>query len=309
MTGSTRASAGVQSPAMSANIRPLHGGGFGREVRRESVLTTVGRRWRLRGPLWRDARIWQIAFLATLLSIGVFLRDFSLDPRQMLLAFVAGLATQWLWLKSLKLESRGPLSAIITCFGLSILLRADSLSVHPLAAALAISSKFTLRIAGKHIYNPANLGAIVALGFAPGTWVSSGQWGQDVALAAWFVALGGFVTQRARRWDIAWVFLAGYLGLVALRILWLGQSTAVFVHQLESGALLLFAFFMISDPMTIPNRQAARVGYALLVAAMAFLWQYALFRPNGLLWALFFASPLVPVIDRWFKAAKFEWRG
>ena len=44
-----------------------------------------------------DARLFQIVFLATLLTIGVLIRDFSLQPAQMLLAFAAGLATQLVW--------------------------------------------------------------------------------------------------------------------------------------------------------------------------------------------------------------------
>ena len=65
---------------------------------------------------------------------------------------------------------------------------------------------------------------------------------------------------------------------------------------------------MISDPMTIPNRRAARVGYAIVVAAIAFVWQFALFRTNGLLWALFIASPLVPLIDWRWPGDAFAWR-
>lgn len=261
-----------------------------------------------RHPLLRDARLAQIAFLATLLSIGALARDFALLPAQMALAFAAGLATQAFWIRALRIEHRGVLSAVITCFGLSILLRADSLWVHPLAACVAISSKFVLRARGKHVYNPANLGVMFALLALPGTWVSPGQWGQDLALAVWFVALGGLVTQRARRADVAWVFLAAYLGLVALRTAALGQPWTILVHQLANGGLLLFAFFMISDPMTIPNRHGARVGYAIVVALVAFAWHFALFRPNGLVWALFLCTPLVPLIDRLWPGERFEWR-
>lgn len=261
-----------------------------------------------RHPLLRDARLFQIAFLATLLSVGAFARDFALLPVQMALAFAAGLATQSLWIRALKIEHRGALSAVITCFGLSILLRADSLWVHPLAANVAISSKFVLRVHGKHVYNPANLGVMFALLALPGAWVSPGQWGQDVALAAFFVALGGTVVQRARRMDVAWVFLAAYAALLALRVLVLGQPWTILVNQLANGGLLLFAFFMISDPMTIPNRHGARVGYAILVALVAFAWHFALFRPNGLVWALFLCTPLVPLIDRLWPGERFEWR-
>ncbi len=255
-----------------------------------------------------DPRLYQIAFQAVLLSLGVLARDFTLRWEQMALAFAAGLATQILWTRRLGLQKVGVLSAVITCFGLSLLLRADSLWVHPLAACLALSAKFVVRINGKHLFNPANLGVIVGIGLLPGAWVSPGQWGNDLAYAVWFVALGAIVTQRARRWDISWTFLACWLGLVALRVAWLGQSWNIWLHQLGSGALLLFAFFMISDPMTIPNRNTGRAIYALVVALVAFFWQFVLFKPNALMWALFVATPLVPLLDRWLPATRFVWR-
>jgi Na+-transporting NADH:ubiquinone oxidoreductase subunit NqrB len=259
-------------------------------------------------PVRADARVFQILFLAALLTTGVVLRDFSVHWLQIALAFAAGLATQALWLRRLGLRQKGFLSAVVTCCGLSLLLRSDTLWAHPLAAALAMSSKFVLRVNGKHLYNPANLGVIAAISLLPGTWVSPGQWGNDLALAVWLLMLGTIVTQRARRLDVSWVFLGTFLGIVAMRVALLGQSWAIWWHQLGNGALLLFAFFMISDPMTIPNRTGARVAYALIVACGAAAWQYLLFRPNALVWALFLLTPLVPVLDRFFPAPKFEWR-
>ena len=255
----------------------------------------------------KDARLYQILFLATLLATGALLRDFTLRWEQMALTFAAGLATQAIALRVVRAKQGSLLSAVITCFGLSILLRADSLWVHPLAAAIAIGSKFVLRVNGRHVFNPANLGVMAALLLRPGTWVSPGQWGHDLAVAAWFVALGSLVTRKARRWDASWIFLAAFLGLVATRVLLLGQNPAVLTHQLGNGALLLFAFFMLSDPMTIPNHRGARIGYAMLVAVVAAAWQYALFRPNALLWALFLCTPLVPIIDRVWPAQRFSW--
>jgi enediyne biosynthesis protein E5 len=256
----------------------------------------------------RDARVFQIAFLATLLTAGVLLRDFTIQPLQVAFTFAAGIATQSFWLKRLGLQQKGFLSAVVTCCGLSLLLRSDALWVHPLIAVLAMSSKFVLRIQGKHLYNPANLGVIVAITLLPGTWVSPGQWGNDLALAVWLLMLGTVVTQRARRLDISWIFLLTFLGLVALRVLLLGQSWAIWWHQLGNGALLLFTFFMISDPMTIPNRRGPRIAYAVIVALGAIAWQYLLFRPNALIWSLFLLTPLVPLLDRLYPAPNFAWR-
>lgn len=260
---------------------------------------------RLRGL---DARLFQIAAQATLLTLGVLARDFSLRPEQMLLTFAAGLATQALWLRTLGIRHAGLLSAVVTCFGISLLVRADNLWAHPLLAALAISAKFTLRIRGKHLFNPANLAVILALAVVPGAWISPGQWGADLAYGALFIAFGSLVTRQARRWDISWAFLAFYLGLVALRVLLLGQNWDIWLHHLENGALLLFTFFMISDPMTIPDHPRARLLFALAVALLACSWQFLLYRPNGLMWGLFLCAPLVPLLDRLMPAAKFAWR-
>ena len=255
-----------------------------------------------------DPRIYQIAFLAVLLGTGIVVRDFSLRGEQMVLCFAAGLATQALWVRGLGLKRVGYLSAIVTCFGLSALLRADSLWVHPLAAAACMSAKFMIRVNGKHLFNPTNLGVILAVCLFPGAWISPGQWGSDLALACWIVVLGGIVTSSARRFDVSLAFLGFYLGALALRVAWLGQSWAVFAHQLQSGALLLFTFFMISDPMTIPNRAGARVFYAACVAALAYFWQYMLYIPNGPVWSLFLCVPLVPLLDRLLPAQRYAWR-
>jgi Na+-transporting NADH:ubiquinone oxidoreductase subunit NqrB len=262
----------------------------------------------VRSLLPQDARVFQIVFLAALLTTGILLRDFSVQPLQMALAFAGGVATQGIWLKRLGLRHKGYLSALVTCCGLSLLLRSDTLWVHPLAASLALSSKFLLRVNGKHLYNPANFGVVAAITLLPGTWVSPGQWGNDLALAVWLLMLGTVVTQRAKRLGISWVFLGAYLGLVALRVQLLGQSWAVWWHQLGNGALLLFAFFMLSDPMTIPSRAGARLAYAVIVAVGAAAWQYLLFKPNGLIWALFLATPLVALFDRLFPGERFAWR-
>ena len=254
-----------------------------------------------------DPRLFQIFSLGVLLAAGAYFRDFSIRPAQVLLTFAAGLLTQaasWTLTPS---KPRTLRSAIITCLSLTLLLRADNLLAHPIAAAAAISSKSLFRFRGKHLFNPATFGIIFAINFLPGTWVSPGQWGQDVAIAAWVVMLGMLVTNRARRGDISWTFLAFYLGALALRVEYFGYRWAVWTHQLESGALLLFAFFMISDPMTGPNDRRGRIAHAALVAAIAYVWQVRLYHTNGLIWALFIAAVCVPLWDAIWPARKFEW--
>jgi Na+-transporting NADH:ubiquinone oxidoreductase subunit NqrB len=269
-------------------------------------------RWRHRAArhlpeALRDPRMAQILFLGILLGAGAWFRDLAIHPGQIALTFAAGVLCQDVCDRLARRPARSLRSAIITSFGVTLLLRASTWWIHPVAAAAAIVSKFIFRWRGKHLFNPANFGVLLALAMLPGAWISAGQWGQDIAFAGWMVGMGSVVTRRARRADISWTFVAFYVGALAMRVMWLGQRWAVLIHQLSNGALLLFAFFMISDPMTIPNDRRGRAAHAALVAAIAYLWQFWLYRTNGLLWALLFAAPAVALWDAIWPAPKFQW--
>jgi Na+-transporting NADH:ubiquinone oxidoreductase subunit NqrB len=254
-----------------------------------------------------DPRLAQILFLGILLAAGAWLRDFGIGPAQIALTFGCGLACQHACERIAGRRARSLRSAVITSLSVTLLLRAVSWWTHPLAVAAAIVSKFLFRWRGKHLFNPANFGVLLAMMLLPGTWISAGQWGQDVALAGWMVGMGSIVTYEVRRGDISWTFLLFYVGALAARVMWLGQRWAVLAHQLGNGSLLLFAFFMISDPMTIPNDWRGRAAHAALVCAIGYFWQFYFYRNNGLLWALLIAAPAVALWDAIWPAPKFEW--
>ena len=269
-----------------------------------------------------DARWFQIAFLGSFLALGALAREFALSPAQVVLTFASALLTQAAWQHALGLPDRshwrGYLSVLITALGISILVRADNLWAHPLLACLAMSSKFVLRAGPaacrSHILNPANFAAFAAWAWLPGAWLSPGQWGSATLAALWFVALGAIVTRRIGRLEVSLSFLAAWAALLAGRLWWLGYTwdpgASMWLQQVSNGVVLLFAFFMISDPMTTPQQRSARMAYAVAVALGAFTWQYLLFRPHGLIVVLFLASWSVPLWNRlWASPARFEWQG
>jgi Na+-translocating ferredoxin:NAD+ oxidoreductase RnfD subunit len=112
---------------------------------------------------------------------------------------------------------------------------------------------------------------------------------------------------RAARSDVTVAFIACYATLVAGRSMYLGEPLTIPLHRLESGAFLLFSFFMISDPKTTPDSRAGRILFAALVAATAWYVQFRLFRTNGLLWSLAAWSMAVPILDRVFPAVRYDW--
>jgi hypothetical protein len=275
-----------------------------------------------RFPTWLkllDARYFQIFFLLSLLLFGALARDFSLTAWQVLCTFISAVGTQAAWQFALKLPNRhsisGYLSALVSTCGICILVRSDVIWVHPLLACLAMTSKFVLRFGeGKnrgHILNPANLAAFSAMMFMPHAWLSPGQWGQETLVAMWMLALGATITGRIKRWDVSLTFLSAWLGLLAARLVWLDYAPSLaidmWLHQALNGATILFAFFMISDPMTTPQHRGARMAYAVCVATTAFVWQYYLFKPQGLIVALFAWSFTVPIWNMAFKEKRFNW--
>ena len=254
-----------------------------------------------------DPRLYQIAVLAGLLVYGITFLDFEVSPARAALILATVLAVQFTCTRLWKLKAFDPKSPLISGLSLCLLLRTNSVTLVMLTAAVAILSKFALRVGGKHLFNPTNFG-LVAMMLATGqVWVSPGQWGNAALFAGLMACLGGLVVNRATRSDITLAFLAVYGGLVFGRSMWLGDPLSIPIHRLESGALLLFAFFMISDPKTTPDSRLGRLVFAAIVACGAAYIQLRLFRTNGLLWSLAGSSMLVPVIDRLLPARRFEW--
>ncbi len=257
--------------------------------------------------LGRDPRHYQIAVLSLLVFYGAGFLGFPIGAVEVAVLVGTALATQALcgWIAGMPFDPRSPL---ISGLSLSLLLRSDELWVLGLGAALAIASKFAFRLRGKHVFNPANFGLIVAVLVTGQAWTSPGQWGSAAFLGLLMACAGGLVVYRAARSDVTYAFVGCYAALLFGRASWLGDPWTIPLRTLESGALLLFAFFMISDPKTTPNTRAGRILFGCLVAVAGAAIQFLLHRPNGFLWALFLSAPLVPGIDRILPGRRYRWR-
>jgi Na+-transporting NADH:ubiquinone oxidoreductase subunit NqrB len=254
-----------------------------------------------------DPRWYQIAALAGLLAYGLFGLDFEIDAGRVFLIVGSGLAAQWVCTRLSRLPRFDPKSALISALSLCLLLRTDEPLWVLFAVSVTIASKFLLRIDGKHVFNPTNLGLVVTLLLTDAAWVSPGQWGNAAFFGFLMACAGSLVVQRSSRSDVTLAFFVSYAGLLCARSLWLGEPLAIPVHRLQNGALLLFGFFMISDPRTTPDARAARIAFAFLVALGACFVQFGLFRTNSLLWSLAVLSPLVPLLNRLGPGSRFEW--
>ncbi|MEZ5892172.1 MAG: RnfABCDGE type electron transport complex subunit D [Parvularculaceae bacterium] len=261
--------------------------------------------------LIKDPRHYQLATLSALLVFGVTSRAFAISPVQIAAIFAAALFTQYLG----SLLSAGrfdPRSAMITSLSLSLLLRSDDLAPLMIAAAIGVGSKFMLRLYGKHIFNPANIGIVSLLILSdtimPGAaWTTPGQWGAALWLAAALAGAGFFVTYRAARLDVPLVFLGTFAAIIIARALYLGDPLAIPLLRLQNGALVLFAFFMISDPKTTPDGAIARAAFAVCAAVAAYVLSYHYFEPDGMFYALAGLCVLRPLFEILDPAPHYRW--
>jgi len=254
-----------------------------------------------------DPRIYQISILAALLIYGVLLLDFEIAPGRAAVLLTSALLTQYACTRLWNLPAFDARSALISGLSLCLLLRTNSVGLAIATAVITIASKFVIRFNGKHLFNPTNFGIVAMMALSGQVWVSPGQWGNLAVFAFLMACLGGLVVNRAARSDVTYAFIVSYMALVFGRSVWLGEPMSIPIHRLENGALLLFTFFMISDPRTTPNSRAGRILFAAIVAFGAWYVQFRLFRTNGLLWSLALFSMTVPLIDWLLPGRRYEW--
>ncbi|GAB5387648.1 MAG: hypothetical protein Alpg2KO_06160 [Alphaproteobacteria bacterium] len=253
-------------------------------------------RWPLRR--WRDPRLYQIIVLSSLILYGTFQLGFPLTLLSAAVIFGSALGTQYLAGRMVGLTRFDPMSPIITGCSLCLLSRSTELWGLALVAALAIASKFVLRVDGRHVFNPANVALVIPALLSSAFWISPGQWGSDALLAFAFAGGAMLVLFPAARWDVALSFL-GATALIAVGLaLYREDPLSIPLHQLQSGALLLFSFFMITDPATTPVSRLHRIIWALAVAALGAWLVHAEHIAAGPIIALVVLCPLVPLLNR-----------
>jgi Na+-transporting NADH:ubiquinone oxidoreductase subunit NqrB len=280
--------------------------------------------------LFKDARYFQILFQTLFLSYGIYFLHWKAEWWLYSTYFFVSIVTQLIFeyfktyidnksgLKSLlpwRIPAcrtgrfRGGLpSVLISSFGLSLLLKTNNIEIAALAAFISIASKFLIKINGKHIFNPSALGIVATILFTDKAWFSPGQWGSSTVILFGICCLGFIVVTKVQKLDTSLAFLGTFAALLFLRqIIYLGWPMDFFIQSISTGSLLLFSFFMITDPKTIPNHKWARIIWCTAIAAIAFYLSAFKFINGAPIFVLVFAQPIVPLLNKLFKAKRFEW--
>ena len=105
-----------------------------------------------------------------------------------------------------------PASAYITGISVGILIRSPAFWPYALCSAISITSKYVLRVKGRHLWNPSNFGISVMLFLAGDTVASlSIQWGNYLwpMLVIW--VLGSLIIWRLQRFHITATYVVSFV--------------------------------------------------------------------------------------------------
>lgn len=254
-----------------------------------------------------DPRYFQIIILGCLYCLQYFTSSFSqnlfLTASLVLFSFIFEKI-----LNKIFKESKTWHSSVITALSLSILLRARFPFLMFLAVGIAILSKRLIRLEKQHFVNPAAFAIVSLLFLYPyKVWVAVGLWERASFYLIGIALVGIIITFKAQRLDTSLSFLGSYFMLHLGRLFYLGDPFELIEFRFTHFSILIFSFFMISDPKTTPSTLKGRVVFSLLVALIAFFIEAVLFERNGLFYALVIASPIIIILNKIFPGEKYKW--
>jgi Na+-translocating ferredoxin:NAD+ oxidoreductase RnfD subunit len=197
-----------------------------------------------------------------------------------------------------------PASAYITGISVGILLRSPAYWPYALCSAISITSKYVLRVKGRHIWNPSNFGISAMLFLAPETVASlSIQWGNYLLplLVIWI--LGSVIIWRLRRFHITGIYVASFVALAFLRSWMTGSPWQSEMAPITGPMYQLFIFFMITDPKTTVRSKKGQcvVVFVVALVEMVLRLYQVVYAP---FYALFIVGPTAMLIEIWLESRR-----
>jgi hypothetical protein len=263
------------------------------------AVRILGRTYPVVLPSIRDPRLHLAAVIVSIHVLGQLGLGFRVSVPQILAAIVVCAVIE----VGVTLFRAGtlawPASAMLTGSGVALILRLTDMDggdhwswrgwyVFAIVAALSLLSKYVIRYPGTHVFNPSNVGLVAAfllLGSArieplDFWWAPPNGW----MIAAYVIILAGGLAITARLHLLGmsaafWITLAAGMGVLAasghcMTARWsfapVCGSHFWWVIVL-SPEILIFLFFMITDPKTTPSGRVARIVFGMGVAVVCTL--------------------------------------
>ncbi|MGH2635540.1 MAG: hypothetical protein ACRDHU_05270 [Actinomycetota bacterium] len=253
-----------------------------------------GRRYPVVLPSIRDPRLHLASVIVSIHLLGQVALGFQVSVPQILAAVVTCAVVEVTWTLRRTGSLVWPASAILTGSGVALILRVigtesgDHWSWRgwywfALVAGLSLLTKYVIRYRGSHVFNPSNVGLVVAFVVLGSTRVEPLDfwWGpfDGWMAAAYLIILVGGLLITARLHLLAmslafWVTLAAGIGVLAasghcMTARWAFAPVCgshFWWIIVTSPEILIFLFFMITDPKTVPSGRVARVIFGASVA-------------------------------------------
>jgi Na+-translocating ferredoxin:NAD+ oxidoreductase RnfD subunit len=239
--------------------------------------------------------------LLTLQVLGQTVLDFRLSVAQILACLVTGALIEFVVVFFKDHSIMWPASGLLTGNSTAFILRVPGTlhgqwwSTHGIeifvgVVAISMASKYLIRWRGRHIFNPSNLGlvlAFVALGPTRTEpldlwWIPMGPW----MIVTYIILIGGglLIGWRIGLLGMEVSFMACFAAFVAFGMAYEPDHCMVASWHLSplcgmslwqilvtSPEILIFALFMIPDPRTVPDGKVSRVVFGAVVALIAVL--------------------------------------
>jgi len=289
-------------------------------------------------PKLGDARFKIAATVVSVHILGQVALDFPLSIAQILVAVLTSMVIEIGVLFRRKRAFEWPASALLTGAGIALILRVvgtehgDWWSMkgwHIFAGVSAVSvlSKYVIRPHNVQIFNPNNLGLTLGFLVLGSTLVEPldfwwGPMSPGLAAATAIIMVGGIaVTWQVRMFFMSVAFFvtfSSFLGVLAasghcFTARWSLEPVcdgSFWWVITTSPELLIFLFFMITDPKAIPRGRVARLVLSVVVAMLAVLFiapqQTEFGAKVALLGSLTVFTAVLKYVERSFPAAGTE---
>lgn len=196
-------------------------------------------------------------------------------------------------------------SAYISGISVGILIRSNYFWPYILCSLLSISSKYALRVGGRHLWNPSNLGVSVLLFLAPQAVASlSQQWGNEIWVLLLIWALGCVILFQLGRLHITLTYVAAFVALSVVRSILDNEAWINQVAPITHPMYQLFIFFMITDPKTTTRTWRRQIAVTILVAVVETILRLnrGMAGIHAPYYSLFIVFPIANLIEIWWES-------
>lgn len=251
-----------------------------------------------------DNRFMPPLFITLILLVGNVSFGILESYEKTLLAIVASIVAELILGRIFLHKWPHLASAYITGISVGILLRSPLFWPYVLCSLLAITSKYVLRVNGRHIWNPSNFGISAMLFLAAESVATlSIQWGNNLGAMLVIWILGSVIIWRLRRFHICAVYVVSFIALAFVRTWITGDPLLSEISPVTGPEYQLFIFFMITDPKTTVRSKRGQCIVAFMVALVEMLFRLdqSVYAP---FYALFWVGPIALLIEMWLNSRR-----